>query len=241
VFNEFEDAEPENSPQAPEDLRLPPAPAHLDAHSVELRTLCIDAYLCYQRGRGLQSVRYPPIRLAVEDGVRARRGQGKPSTPVWVTLGEFLGKNRLPARAFIQAQYAEVHGEPPLSTHQFIGEKALECYQRYRVRSLRDCQLELVIQTRFLKFELYRRESLAETDPLAAALADESLPLSSLFRFCVASHAGLMETAAEWQNAANEQYLTNPEQYREAWGSACRSRADDGRLWRIPAASAGGL
>jgi hypothetical protein len=45
-----------------------------------------------------------------------------------------------------------------------------------------------------------------------------SSPFSALFRFSVAFHAGFVDLASGWFDAASEQYLKKPDAYRKSWG-----------------------
>jgi hypothetical protein len=163
--------------------------------------------------------RYPPRRLAVDDGLEPPPGRRDVETPVWIALARFIEEHRLNPLAFIRAQYSSYDAEAPIATNKFMSEGALKNYRKFLEEGIKRCALELSLQKQVLEMELYSKKMTGYGDnALAAVLADISVSLSALFRYCVACASGLREQAEDFETAAGLQYLEEPYSYDVSWG-----------------------
>lgn len=177
--------------------------------SERVRTAWIEEVRRYHlRTTGRVSSYVPGPRL---DG--GRDAHGRRFTAVWPKLAEFIIKHGVDPVGFVKAQFKA--DRPPLNPSMLLNTAAIERYRKFSDNKEfeREVMLSKEVQTRAAaaSLEYYRKLYKYDTElSYKAMLLDDSLGLSSLYRYCVAKLIGEEDVAALFLNFAAMQYSEGP-------------------------------
>lgn len=151
---------------------------------------------------------------------------GKVMKPYWPRVVRFLLEHKVTDfRAYIAAQFSARSTMGPVPTPQYlVGDKALRVWKKHReahaASALKlghslSCQKQVLARAL-----LARHEELPHLSPervRRGVLLDTDLPLTALFRYCLAISEGLDEIARVYELAAETEFLADRESYCSAW------------------------
>lgn len=193
--------------------------------SQRIRSIYCDQRRMWEQ-RHLGSSDFGGRHMARWDG--GRDAHGRVHQPVWPRLAAFIRKNNLPPAEYIAFLFSlrKVH---PLLPDQMMSAASLQQYQERQVSPSNSAEnLDAALKMQILKAraELVHRMrndgvrkklGWSQKDILTSVLTDDSLPLSALFRYCLAVSERLPDVAARLRGAAEGQYMRNPDAYDRAW------------------------
>lgn len=193
--------------------------------SPELAALCQrlrDIYVieCRRSQPGLEN--YGSRRMPAWDGGVDDFGRERES--VWPKLARFIASNGFDPVRYIRSQFQATRYETriPLPT-TLMTDSAVSRYRASLANTVSALQLDLQNQRYSLQVRLAEFAVLRQYTPLQhleMAIADErSVQASPLFRYCVASSAGLERLVQYFRSAALSQYVFQQEDYDTAWGN----------------------
>jgi len=152
-----------------------------------------------------------------EDGKRHKR--------LWPRLALKVIKACLSPSQFIRAQFAGKHTYSPMPGH-LISDKAIRRAKNFQKADRTTIHVAFVGQLRTWSLEvLDAKDFYTWPDPViwAFVLENESIALSSLFRYCQAcslKFKNMRPIRDTYRVRAFAQYLRNPASYDEVWGDA---------------------
>ena len=182
----------------------------------EMRNYCL-------RVRG-QDTNWGRGRIPRWDGGE-RESDGAVFQSVWPKIVQFSLKNSIPLEDLIESIFwSRNGGDPPLPTNCY-DKNAVEIYNKYKSVNGNDVSMAFTYESQ--KNLFFRELSLRlEYSKLLGwkieyitydVLHDASLPLSSVFRYCMAVKAGLYELSDELLSDAIKQYSTETHLYDLYW------------------------
>lgn len=187
----------------------------------EMAKLCRDAYIAERsnwesRINGRQKTYRPSAKW--DGGVDSN---GYECQPVWPKIAAFMLKHQLDPRKCIWLRFHKKrnHNHPVMPNQIALG-KYLEEYQD--LSSFDDEELETNFQSEqaLCASRIAASEDAYDDKEMLwkSVILDESLPLSPLFRYCLALSEGFSRDARRYYKAALLQYLQSMDQYDEVWG-----------------------
>lgn len=151
-------------------------------------------------------------------------GQGAYSNhyhSIWHRIARFCLDNQIDPATLVRAVFMRRPSDLP-TPNTMYGAAALAAVEAHRRRGDRDLVQTLRAQeSHFLGAVMMARDGygMLQDDACRFVLQSPSAPLSGLFRYCMASAANDLETAALFEPAALRQYLFERESYDRAWGA----------------------
>lgn len=148
---------------------------------------------------------------------------GRVYQSAWLTLAQFALSHGLDPKRFIRSQFATRMAKPPEPTH--LGSSSAVAVYRFQEKA------DIAELTRL--FEYQKERALAEFDKLQpcrarrgwsdrdvhrAVLGNQLVPLSALFRYCIAERDGHTDLADAFHDDAIIQYLAQRDDYDQVWG-----------------------
>jgi len=159
------------------------------------------------------------------DGGRGKNGSVRQS--IWPKVARFVQQYQLDPEAFIRHQFVLGEGQHVILPNQLYNADALR-----RHREQADLERKVLAAAFGSQQETLRKSvqaaqemsdlagyKLSPRDLQLSVLLNESLPLSALFRYCLAYSEGLAKVAAIYKEAAARQYMRNSRTYDLVWGS----------------------
>ena len=151
---------------------------------------------------------------------------GKRTEPIWPRVAQFLLDNQIHNYPrFIQAIFEQQgRRRPPPQPNYLHGEKALAVWRKValrvddRVQIMEDWAMEKQAFAQAVIKERYFDPEATERDLLQGVIADDTVALSPLYRYCVATGEGLPRHAKFYAETALRQYVVARDLYDEVWG-----------------------
>jgi hypothetical protein len=221
----------------PEPLWARPAPADelaadraLDDEARAEYCAAVRAFLL--RTRGVRS-RYGDRPLPVWDG--GETADGRRHTAVWPKVAGFVRRHGLDLGRLVRCVFAAravgtaggaALGPPPPPTMLYSAE-ALRLYRadadRRHDADRESARAELCSQAEAFRAALVLRSALraagwSAEEVARSVVGDEALPLSALFRFCVAAQEGYQDLADRYFRPALRQYTAGRALCDDVWG-----------------------
>lgn len=147
---------------------------------------------------------------------------GKRHKPIWPKIAKLVLSNHLDPLAFVRAQFSGRTHNPPRPT-ELLNAKALDRAGRAKACDTQDFTVFFRSQINTYCVEVIRLNELMEWPKeliWLTVLKDESLSLSSLFRYCQAVAIGgprFEKVARKYRVAAMLQYIRGREEYDRVW------------------------
>jgi hypothetical protein len=146
---------------------------------------------------------------------------------IWTKIAKFVLKHAVDPVQFVRYQFKVHTGNFIIKPNQLYTEKALRDYRSVAKVSAAAIAVALCGQRNALVHAVYVFQDTAAVVgaefPLSAirssVLLDGSIPLSALFRYCVALQEGLPNIARRYRVAAAVQYVRDRRAYDKAWGT----------------------
>lgn len=147
---------------------------------------------------------------------------GRKHQSVWKKIARLCLDHGLDYARLVRAVFAFHKFQTPPSPDLAHNTTGRQRYYRSLEESPRDVLRELRIQLAELERALGMARALYGETPEAVhyVLANGSLALSSLFRYCLAQREGLADLADMWRDEARRQYFSCKAEYDAAWGDA---------------------
>lgn len=150
---------------------------------------------------------------------------GKIHKSVWPKIAKFVIENDLQPDVLIHAVFWRKVDKPP-TPNMAHGPSALEKYANYAAPATRmeiktdlihafESQKQRALADVFSKTTYYK---LNEQTAWRATIAGSSIPLTPLFRYCVARNQNWDDVATDFKPQACKQYKRYAELYNEVWG-----------------------
>lgn len=159
-----------------------------------------------------------------DDGYGAR-----PCTGLWTDLAKFCVQHELNPKDWVNTLFVSWSGTKRHPTpHDLKNSRTLQYYEERRPFFMTDCRLRLNSQKTMTARRLHelRTSCMGYTDEQAVrrVLLDEHLPLSPLFRFCIAMRQNLHDIANQFFPDALVQYAFDREKYDVIWATLIPGR-----------------
>lgn len=187
--------------------------------SSRVRELYVRAYRAHREIRGI-SCDYGERRIPHWDG--GVDSYGKNHKPIWPKIAHKLRQNNIDPSAAVRAAFADWKGgDPPRPTvllSETVLQSALEAMEvrRQRLRADLPLMLQAFEQGR-MSFDLLCG-SKNELAIARAVLRDPAVPLSCVFRYCLAAALGFDDLASLFEAGAVSETAFLAEDYIAAWG-----------------------
>ena len=192
----------------------------------EMAQRCRDAYIHERRQRDLMfssktGYTKPHVRWDGGEDVKNE----KVYEPIWPKIANFMIKHGLSPEHCIHIRFQQVmdvSSKPPYP-NQIANMQYLEAYQTGYLEKLADSlqgmlQYEKTCCKTFIS--LAEEETPKRGKPLwRFVLVDESIPLSPLFRYCLARSEDIADVAENYEIPAMSQFMTAYDEYDKVWGA----------------------
>lgn len=153
----------------------------------------------------------------LEDGPRVQKGR----RAVWEDLAETLLHHRIEPHAYMSAIFGDLSiNERPPNPDVLRGEKCLARWDEIRAGKEKEVELSLRLETQRAsqKMAYYQRVmSFTAKRAHRTTLVDDSLPLSPLFRYCVAYDMRYDDIAEHYFAQAVQQFMRYEDFYLKHW------------------------
>jgi hypothetical protein len=161
--------------------------------------------------------------LTVDGDPEATVSAARPN--VWSDLYEALRKHNIDPIAYVRLVFSMLQRELARAPEpqQLVKSKYLDLWTRYKDRIADQFQIALNVENDLLRrnFACYREVGVSPEISHYRILLNKTIPLSPLLRYCVARHlnsARFDKVAEKFKDAAMDQYMRHPDQYRSIWG-----------------------
>jgi hypothetical protein len=190
-------------------------------HCRQLYCLAMRRFLQISRGR-VSSYGDKPI-VQWDGGQRPK--DGKIFKPVWPKVAAFVQQHGLNAEWLVALVFQANRDKPyPPSPTHLCTPRALQIYNEYAPQANADrvdyLRRRWESQTQELKTQTLLAEaygSYSASECLHYVLSNIHIPLSALFRVCVADIAGMNDLVDIYLSSAIDQYQADPLSYNKAW------------------------
>lgn len=189
-----------------------------DAVREEMVERCRNAYIRVRRDYELQLNGRSDYRPGPHwDGGEDARGYQHKS--VWEKIATFMLRHDLDPERCVRLRFAHrQYHQNPVLPNQIAVDKYLTLYQQGDAERVASLAYEFTTENSICRCQLVLRDEPVLATRLRAVLADETVPLSPLFRHCLAQAEGLKLVAAYYFRPALQQYLTAMDEYDRVWG-----------------------
>lgn len=147
---------------------------------------------------------------------------GRQHQNIWRKIAVFVIKHNLNPTRYVQAQF-NIRVSKPIEPTQLLTEYSLSLYEAQEsisekeIARLFEMQKEQVL-VECDKLRPCRARGWSDKDITRAVLGNQLIPLSALFRYCIAKKEGYDDLAEEYKVEALTQYLAYPDAYDRIWG-----------------------
>ncbi len=159
---------------------------------------------------------------------------GNKHKPIWPQIAKCFCDNKINALDYINACFWNAKFSPP-TPKQLMAAKNLDWYQESQRMAAEEAETIFKSMCEFCKTEILRSPFKGPNkEAMTAVLLDDDLPLSALFRYCLAINEDVEIVAATYKAQAVLEYMRNPELYDAVWGDAWipkRFRDEAETLW----------
>lgn len=153
------------------------------------------------------------------DGAADRLGRTKPA--VWPELAEFFVRHNINVQDYLFTAFLCAGFSPP-TPWDLMKQSFLNHYRKKVKASAKDTEITFNFMRTFCKTQILSHPSYDPTSTdksvTAAVLLDADLPLSALFRYCLARSEQLEGVAELYKAQAAVEYMRTPDDYDQVWG-----------------------
>lgn len=193
----------------------------------KVRMYYIIERLLYEARYSVQKPRYWPGARA--DGGRSK--SGRLFKPVWPAIAEALYRKGIEPQQYLAFVFHYAARQCTPRPEWVKSPDSISRYKSERTGWIKSREQLAALRLRSQIHCLQRAQSVSSSCTLALrhqwpltefqqhVLADNSIPLSALFRYCTAMHLGLSRVSDFFLTAAAWQYSREPWIYRRVWGS----------------------
>ena len=178
-----------------------------------------------RQGHASQPARTPPTKPSLADLLNPSSTPGNGETdrnPAWAQLAVSLIEQQIDPAAFIYRNFEAVEPQvrPPWPG-QLTTARAMTTYELGQAGAEQRVREALAREERTARRWLAHLTTDDAEEALIGLLLDDRVPLSPLFRYCLAVRAGsprLLKVADEFDASAASQYRRDPGAYDRVWG-----------------------